>query len=230
MLSRKGEYMQAMKAVRSRRSISCIKPDPVPRKVLEGIFDTCRWAPSSRNTQPWEFAILGGKVMEEVKTRLTEKISAEAAMERDIPEPELRGIYLQRVMELRELVDISQFPPGTENLDEKRAEYWIRGGCFHDAPNGIIIYMERDLYPKGLLGIGMILQTISLVALAYGLATCHTGRVVNWPDMLRELLGIPQSKSIVLGIAIGYPLPGAPINNFVRQRQPLESFVHWHGF
>jgi len=221
--------LDLIEAIRSRRSIRVFKPDPVPRKVLEELLDICRWSPSSRNTQPWEFALLGGKVMEKVKARLTEKVKAKAPSERDMPEPELSGPCLQRAVKQRELVDTAQFPTGTEGLDEKRDEYWIRGGCFHDAPNGIIVYMERSLYPAGLLGIGMILQTISLAALAYGLGTCHTGRVVYWPNIVRELLDIPQSKMILHGIAIGYPVPEAPINNFVRQREPLGSMVHWHG-
>lgn len=221
--------MEFIEALRSRRSIRAFKPDPVPRKVLEELLDICRWSPSSRNTQPWEFAILGGKVMEEFKAGLTDKVKTEVAMERDMPEPELSGPYLQRAMKQRELVDTAQFHHRTEKLDKKRVEYWIRGGRFHDAPNGIIVYMERSLYPAGLLGIGMILQTISLAALAYGLGTCHTGRVVYWPNIVRELLDIPQSKMILHGIAIGYPVPEAPINNFVRQREPLDSMVHWYG-
>ncbi len=167
--------------------------------------------------------------MEEVKARLTEKVKMDVPFNLDIPLADWTGPYLQRELQLREDIDTAQFPPGTERLDEKRQEYFARGGRFHDAPNGIILCTERAHSPKSLIDVGTLAQNICLTAFAYGLGTCLMGRVVRWPDVLRELVGIPESKLIVLGIAIGYPDPDAAINNFTRSRQPLDGFVHWHG-
>lgn len=64
-----------------------------------------------------------------------------------------------------------------------------------------------------------------LAATDYGIGTCIALRPVYWPNMLRELLGIPQSELILIDIAIGYSVPEARINNFERQRIPLESRV-----
>lgn len=221
--------MEILEAIRSRRSIRSFKPDPVPREVLDELLETCQWAPSSQNTQSWEVVILGDKIMKEVKTHLIEKIKAEAKPEPDIPVPNLPELYLKRATKHRDIVDTSQFPPGTDKLDEKRAEYWIKGGCFHNAPNGIILCMERTLFPKMLLDAGIMAQTICLAATAYGLGTCITLRPVYWPDMLRELIEIDKSKLLVMGIAIGYPETEARINNFVRQREPIQSFVYWRA-
>lgn len=220
--------MEVIDAIRSRRSIRGFKPDPVPREVLQRLLDDCRWAPSARNTQPWELVILGGKIMEEVKARLTDRIKMGVESNPDIPVPDLPEPYLWRAIELRDSIDTHQFPPETESLKDKRAEYWIRGGCFHDAPNGIILYVERALHPKVLFDAGIMAQTICLAALDYGLGTCITLRPVYWPDMLRELLGIPKSKLIVMAIAIGYPDYEARVNNFARTREPLDTFAHWH--
>jgi nitroreductase len=167
--------------------------------------------------------------MQEVKARLTEKVKANAEINPDAPAAELPEPYLNRALELRDRIDKHQFPPSTERLDEKRAKYWIRGGRFYDAPNGIIVYIEKALYPLMLLDVGIMVQTICLAALAHGLGSCPVRRAVYWPDMLRELLGIPESKAIVIGIAIGYANPDARVNNYVRQREPLESWVRWHG-
>lgn len=221
--------MEVIEAIRIRRSIRSFKRDPVPREVLEDLLGTCRWAPSARNTQPWDLVILGGKVMEEVKARLTNKIKAKTEPNTDIPIPDLPEPYSQRAIEQRDRVDMAQFPLRTEGLDEKRAAYWITGGCFHDAPTGIIICMERALYPKMLFDVGIMAQTICLAATNYGLGTCITLRPVYWPDMLRELLAISETKLLVMAIAIGFPMPEARINNFTRLREPLESFVRWCG-
>ncbi len=69
--------MNILEAIRSRRSIRSFKPTPVSKRILEEVLDNSRWAPSGSNTQPWEFAVLGGKVMEEVNVRLAQKVKTE---------------------------------------------------------------------------------------------------------------------------------------------------------
>ena len=58
--------MELIEAIRSRRSIRSFKPDPVPGEVLEKLLETCRWAPSAQNTQPWDLVVLSGQVMEKI--------------------------------------------------------------------------------------------------------------------------------------------------------------------
>jgi len=229
--------MEVIEAIRTRRSIRGFKPEPVPREVLEELLDACRWAPSASNTQPWEFAILGGEVMEEYTDRLIEKVKLEwdtsslkfKNINPDIPYPELPEPYRQRAMDARAHIDNHQFPPGTKGLDEKRAAYLLYGGRFYGAPNAIIVSTEKSICPKAILDLGIMVQTISLAAHAYGLGTCLMTMAIAWPDIVRELLGIPESKLIALGIPVGYPDTEAPVNTFERTREPLDTFTHWHG-
>ena len=221
--------MDIIEAILNRSSIRGFKSDPVPRKVLEDLLETCLWAPSTWNMQPWEFSILGGEVMEEVKARLEEKTRMGADIDPDIPEPELFNPYLQRQIDLMASIDTHQFPSRTSMVDKKRAEYLLKGARFHDAPNAIIIYTEKVLSPSVIFDIGIMTQTIALAALAYGLGTCIMARILFWPDILRGLLEIPGSKLIVMGIAIGYPDPQSLVNSVPRAREPLDTFAHWHG-
>jgi len=229
--------VEVIPTILDRRSIRSFKPDPVPRKVLEELLETCRWSPSASNTQPWEFAVLGGEVIEEYKDRLIEKVKAEwdttnlkfKNINPDIPYPELFEPYLQRAMAIRTRIDGHQFPPGTKGLDEKRAAYLLYGGRLYGAPNAIIVYAEKSICPKAILDLGIMVQTISLAAHAYGLGTCLMTMPVVWPDIVRELLGIPESKLIALAIPIGYPDTEALVNTFERTREPLDAFTHWHG-
>lgn len=223
--------MDVIEAIRSRRSIRGFKPDPVPRKIIEEILETSLWAPSARNTQSWGFAILGGKMMNQLKARLLEREKANVKENPDLGHvAELQEPYLSRAELSRYHIDIAQFPPGTERLDEKRGEYWMKGGGrFHDAPNAIILLTEKALGGLAILEGGIMTQTIALAALPYGLGTCLMQRPVWWPDVIREFLGIPETKLVSLAIAIGYPDPAASINSGERSREPLETFAQWHG-
>ncbi len=225
--------MEIVEAIKTRRSIRRYKSEPVPRKVLEEVIEISKWAASGMNVQPWEFAILGGEKMREFKDRLAKNIADKVPDQSEFPPaPPSPAVYAERAAEYRTASDRYQFPPGTENADEKRKLYMYNGGRVHDAPNAIIIYSDKVMlnWSSGLMSIGIMAQTICLAAMSKGLGTCIMGRPVAWPNMLRELLGIPQSKAIVLSIAIGYPDKEARINNYPRTRLPLDSLAKWYGF
>jgi nitroreductase len=40
--------------IKTRRSIRRFKPDPIPDDIVDKILEVARWAPSCRNSQPWE--------------------------------------------------------------------------------------------------------------------------------------------------------------------------------
>ncbi len=226
--------MELFETIRNRRSIRSFKPDPLPRRVLEEIVDVCQWAPSPGNMQPWEFAILGGDVMKKFRAMLIENTGKKVPSELEFPSPlNVPELYnKRRTVYYRENFDRFVYPPGTDNVEEKKQEHFQKGSRLFDAPNAIIIYTDKAFLdiPWGIISIGMIAQNLCLAAVAKGLGTCVMGRLVDWPNMIRELLDIPQSKVFILGIAIGYPDMESPVNNVPRIRMPVEEWVHWHGF
>jgi len=50
--------MQAIEALRTRRSIRTYTAQPVERKIIEEIVDCARLAPTAMNDQPWEFVVI----------------------------------------------------------------------------------------------------------------------------------------------------------------------------
>lgn len=50
--------MDALEAIRERRSVRAYKPDPVPPGTLERLVDAAIQAPSAVNSQPWHFTII----------------------------------------------------------------------------------------------------------------------------------------------------------------------------
>ena len=53
--------MQAIEALKSRRSIRTYTAQPVERKMIEEIVDCARLAPTAMNDQPWEFVVITEK-------------------------------------------------------------------------------------------------------------------------------------------------------------------------
>jgi nitroreductase len=213
--------MDLIEAIGSRRSIRGFKPDPVPKKVLEQLIEISRWSPSGSNSQPWEFTVLGGKALELVKDRLLKDMKISKAHP-DIPYPPMPEPYRSRQRDLLQAQTAYRQPGETPDSSA--------GGRFFDAPTAIIVSVDKEISPRAFMGLGMVAQTIALAALNFGLGTCIMSMVTYWPEVYRESFAIPDSKIIAFGIAIGYPDMAAAINNFPRTREPLDSFVRWHGF
>ena len=60
--------MEVLEAIRTRRSIRQFKQEPVPPELIEKLLEAARWAPSSANTQPWEFIVITDT---EIKKRIS---------------------------------------------------------------------------------------------------------------------------------------------------------------
>jgi len=51
--------VDAVTAIRSRRTHKRFGSDPVPRPVVEELLELARWAPNHHLTEPWRFRVLG---------------------------------------------------------------------------------------------------------------------------------------------------------------------------
>ncbi|OGO21980.1 MAG: hypothetical protein A2144_10480 [Chloroflexi bacterium RBG_16_50_9] len=226
--------MDIAKAVIARKSIRAFRPDPVPKSVLEIIMKAALRAPSWANMQPWEFAITTGEKLAEIRRRYTERKGADANP--DIPQflqyPEP---YFSRMMAA---IIQSHDSVGIKRENRQQREWWEQQQLNNfGAPCEIYIYIDRSLYRRdGEVNIwpvydcGTIAGMIALLALNYDLGTINQARAVIYPDILREVLEIPDTKLVLIGIAIGYPDLKNPVNRYTTDREALDKLVSWHGF
>jgi nitroreductase len=50
--------MDALEALKTRRSVRAFARRPVPKEILEDLVDCARLAPTALNIQPWEFVVV----------------------------------------------------------------------------------------------------------------------------------------------------------------------------
>ena len=48
-----------------------------------------------------------------------------------------------------------------------------------------------------------------------------------FPDVVRRIANILESKQVIIGIAIGYPDWNHPLNSLRTDREPVENLVTW---
>ena len=220
--------MDVIEAVETRRSIRAFKPDPVPKALVQQVLEVARWAPSSNNTQPWEFAVIGGQMLQEIIQRYVELSDAGVPGNPDMPSDRLPELYRQRARALG--LALFDFLGIALSNTERRQQHARNMLQLFGAPVGIVIYVDAALTGLVHVDVGSVMQTIMLVAYAYGLGTCTLGALVRYPDELRKILGLPENKKMLIGIALGYPDDQQPGARFRSTREPLESLVKWYGF
>ncbi len=59
--------METEKAVKSRRSIRHFLKKPISKDIINGIIKDSLWSPFWGNTQPWEFVLATGTLLEQFK-------------------------------------------------------------------------------------------------------------------------------------------------------------------
>jgi len=220
--------VDVIEAIHSRRSVRAFTPDPVPREVLQAIMEAALRSPSWENTQPWEFAVLGGEVMKSVRDALMAVRLAGEKPRLDYPWPKFTDPYMDRLkVDGRRLV--KELGMSKENPEAMR--HWrLSMAAFFDAPNGVVMYMDASLSQWSMVDMGIAAENLMLAAWHHGVGTCALAAAVAYPDVLRSLLNLPESKRMVLGIAMGYPDLSKPAATFRSSREPMEALVTWHGF
>ena len=223
--------MNIIEAIRTRKSIRDFTADPVPQHILRKIIEVAVRAPSAENSQPWEFTIVAGDILDTIRKANIEKLKSRA-----LPHPDLAAeglprdsVYRRRQIEIaKQLFGLMDIP--REDL-EKRDRWMELGFRYFNAPAAIIISVDRSLsYPRPIFDIGSATQNICLAALNYGLGTCIANQGITYPEVLHEFAKIPESKRIVISIAIGYPNWDFPANKVVSDRESIENITTWVGF
>ena len=218
-------------AILSRKSIRGFKPDPVPRDILEKVLEIACRAPSTMNTQPWEFAVVSGDVLKTVARENVKMLRGGVMIQ---PEHVITGwpnrsVFRERQVEVARRIFRLMGIPREDR--EKRSAWMERGFRFFDAPAAIIVLTDTALSESGpLMDIGAVMQSICLAALSFGLGTCIEDQGVMYPASLRSLLNIPDSKRILISIAIGYPDPDFPANRVESPREEISNIARWYGF
>ena len=58
--------MDALEAMRTRRSLAQLREEPVPREIIEQLLEVATWAPNHKRAEPWRFAVFSGDAREKL--------------------------------------------------------------------------------------------------------------------------------------------------------------------
>ncbi len=219
--------MELKEAVRNRRSIRSFLDKPVDKEIIEALISDARWSPSWGNTQPWEVTVVTGDILETFKEETRKAAMGGDQANADIPMPiEWPAINKNRYRDVGRHI-LTALSIRREDTAARMNYYHTMFGIF-DAPALILITVDKALSLEYvMLDVGLFAQTFCLLSHERGLGTCILASCVSYPDKIHAHCAIPDTKRIVIGMALGWPNMKNPVNTFARTRGELDEFLRW---
>jgi nitroreductase len=216
---------------KSRKSFRGFLDKPVPREVVEEIIDTAKWAPSSYNTQTWKIHALSGDVLDKIREGNTKNTLAGKPHVRDFPyKEEYEGVHRQRRIDVA--VQLFEAMGIGRDDEEKRMDWMLRGFRQFDAPVSLALTYDKSLEPAAItqFSLGSLAYGIVLAAWERGLGCVINGQGIMQSDVVHKYAQIPDTESIMICIAMGYPDDSFPANHVRSVRADNSEFVRYLGF
>ncbi len=221
--------MNVTDALNTRTTVRSFKSDPVPKHILTQILEAALRTPSWANTQPWEVFVAAGETLERIRRAYLANFRNKLPGFPDYP-PATNWSpgHKERTAELTAGM-LSHV--GTREVE--RAALWEsfqeRNYRFFGAPVVVYLGMERTLSSWSIFDIGSLSQSIMLAAQEFGIGSAVAFMFVQYPDVLRSALKIPEEVAVVIGIALGYPDEQSPWSTYRSARRPLLEVVRFEG-
>lgn len=219
--------MNVTDAVSARVSIRAFKPDPVPGALVREILEAASRAPSGGNLQPWRVYALTGAPLEALKAEVAANPFGETP-EYDVYPPNLWDPLRTRRFECGEDLYATIGIPREDK--PARLRQLARNGELFGAPVGLFFCLDRKVGPPQWSDVGMYMQTVMLLAVERGLATCAQEYWARYPQTVAKAVSLPEDHMLFSGMALGYADETAPINTLRTRRDPFEAWGEMRGF
>ena len=170
--------MEVREAIESRRSVGRVKPDPVPKEIVEEILESAVHAPNHKITEPWRFHVFTGKGRGEFARARAELARVLAEAEGEEEEYIAGCVSRERKKAFRAPVVIVVISKGGRDEVETLENY---AACC------------------------AAVQNMQLTAHAVGLGTMWRTGLVAYHPYMRDFFGLEADDRIVAYLYLGYP-------------------------
>ena len=217
--------------VRGRRSIRGYRPDPVPRRLIEEILELAMRAPSSMNSQPWNFYVVSGEPLDRIRAANTERMVAGVPQSREF---RTGGAFAGRHRDRQVGVAKQLFAAmGIARDDKDRRQDWVlRGFRQFDAPVCVIVTYDRELADSDdtAFDCGAVATALVNAAWSRGLGAVINSQGIMQSPIVREHAGIADDQVIMKSVALGWPDHDVPANAVVSERKTVAEAAVFVGF
>jgi nitroreductase len=217
--------------VLGRRSIRGFKKTPVPKALIQEVIALAIRAPSSLNTQPWNFYVVTGEPLDKIRKGNTERNLAGVPASREIrSHGGYEGIHRERQIEIaKQLFAVM----GIDRHDQAARQDWVlRGFRQFDAPVSVVVTYDRAIHGGdiGPFDCGGVTNALVNAAWSRGLGCVINSQGIMQSPVVREHAKIPDDQVIMICVAMGFPDDTFPANAVVSKRKSVDEAAVFVGF
>jgi len=224
-------FVQYDEVVLGRRSIRGYKPDPVPRELIKEVLAMAMRAPSSLNTQPWNFYVVTGEPLDRIREGNTERNLAGVPDSREFrSHGAYRGVHRERQKEVAgQLFEAMDIPWDDK---AKRTDWVLRGFRQFDAPVSVVVTYDRTIHGGDIapFDCGAVTNALVNAAWSRGLGCVVNSQGIMQSPVVREHADIPDDQVIMICVAMGFPDETFPANAVVSKRKSIDAAAIFVGF
>lgn len=223
--------MSVTRALHTRRSVRAFTDRAVDPALLKEIFAAAQRSPSGGNLQPWQVTVVTGERWQAIR----DAVAARIAMGREGYEPEY-DIYPKGLTEPWEARRFGVGEALYASLGIPREDKAGRIARFVEnyrgfgAPVMLFLHCSRIMGPPQWSDMGMWLQSVMLLLVEAGLASCPQECWAMYGKSVRDTLRLDDGQILFTGLAIGYADEDAAVNQWPVPRAPLDEAIDWQGF
>ena len=218
--------MTVSAALKARITTRAFLDRPVAEETVREILDVAKYAPSGGNLQPWRVHVVLGaardRLVETVKKAIAENPFASEA-EMNVYPPSLWEPYRTRRYAVGEAMYALLGIPREDKA--ARLMHLARNFEFFGAPVGLFFSLDRRFDKPQWAHLGMFMQSIALVAVERGLATCMQEAWQMRARTVAAFLDLSDEQQLYCGMGLGYPDADAPVNKLRSERAPADKFA-----
>jgi nitroreductase len=219
--------MDVSSAVRQRHSVRAFLPSVPPAPLVQSLLQDSARAASGGNVQPWRVLALTGEPLRAVIAAVT-AAKPEEGQGNDSYPPDLWDPYRTRRYAVGE--DLYGVLGIAHEDKPARLRQMAQNLRFFGAPVGIFICVDERMGLAQWLDLGIYAQSLMLLAVQRGLASCPQGFWRRYDSTLRDVLRLPAHYRVALGVALGYEDTAAPVNTLRSTRADWAEWGELRGF
>ena len=217
--------------IQQRRSIRGYLNKPVPKALIREVLALAMRAPTSMNTQPWNFYVVSGEVLDRIRAGNVERNLAGVPHSREFRMgPGYEGEHRDRQIGIAKQLFAAM---GIARDDKEARQDWVlRGFRQFGAPVSIVVTYDRAIHGSDIapFDCGGVVNCIVNAAWSRGLGCVINSQGIMQSPVVREEAGIPDDQVIQTCIAMGWPDESFPANAVVSQRKPVDEAATFRGF
>jgi nitroreductase len=199
--------------------------------LIREILEIAMRAPSSMNTQPWNFHVITGEPLDRIRAGNTERNLAGVPHSREfrIGQP-FAGPHRERQVEVAKQLFGAM---GIAREDKEGRQDWVlRGFRQFDAPVCVIVTYDRvlDGSDDTPFDCGAVTNALVNAAWSRGLGAVINSQGIMQSPVVREHANIPDDQVIMKAIALGWPDDSFPANAVVSRRKSVDEAATFLGF